>query len=85
MTKAAERRTRLKAYEHARDKVRHWAVKLDAARSALAKDCDHPMRYVDDYSWEHDNGYGRQTMRTGKLCGICHAVKYYEWSEWRPL
>lgn len=80
-----KRRAQLKAYERARDKVRHWAVKLEAARHALAQDCDHPEKYVDNYHWEHDNGYGRQTQRVGKICNICRAVRYYEHSEWRPL
>ena len=28
-----------------------------------------------DWQWEHDNGYGRQTMIDGKRCGICGATK----------
>lgn len=41
------------------------------ARAKLAKACTHPEEFVTNYRWEHDNGYGRQSMHTGRICGIC--------------
>lgn len=31
--------------------------------------CDHSE--VEDYKWEHDNGYGRQSDHVGKRCRFC--------------
>jgi hypothetical protein len=31
--------------------------------------CNHPV--TEDYKWEHDNGYGRQTTISGKRCVHC--------------
>lgn len=42
--------------------------------------CDHP--FVEDYQWEHDNGYGRQSMVTGKRCKLCHATNNWGSSYW---
>lgn len=48
-----------------------------AYKAKLALTCDHPDAYVEDWKWEHDNGYGRQNWNIGKQCTICHATKSY--------
>ena len=46
-----------------------------AAQAALVESgtCTHPPERRDSYRWEHDNGYGRQTMYTGVMCKLCGA------------
>lgn len=43
----------------------------------LKAECNHPASHVEDYHWEHDNGYGHQRRITGKSCKLCRARKYY--------
>jgi len=31
--------------------------------------CEHTS--VEEYVWEHDNGYGRQSWHTGERCRVC--------------
>lgn len=47
-----------------------YAAKIKAARARNTR-CTH--KYREDYKWEHDNGYGRQTMITGERCLSCDA------------
>lgn len=54
---------------------------LERFRKSLAQSCDHPADFVVDFEWEHDNGYGRQHMRRGKLCQIC--FKQDRWNDGR--
>jgi hypothetical protein len=44
---------------------------LSALRNGLIKSklCDHSE--TEEYIWEHDNGYGRQTRIQGKCCKHC--------------
>lgn len=37
--------------------------------------CDHPEAYLIESSWEHDNGYGRQTRYRTWICGLCRYRK----------
>jgi hypothetical protein len=46
-------------------------------REKLALVCEHPSDMVVDYTWEHDDGYGRQTMITGKQCVVCFAKDHW--------
>jgi len=46
--------------------------RANACRGKLAKDCKH-LR-TEEYRWEHDNGYGRQSMQSGTICKICYKV-----------
>lgn len=54
---------------------------LSRAESNLVADlqleCNHPDAHVEEYRWESDNGYGRQTQMTGRFCTLCRARKYY--------
>ena len=49
--------------------------KLEAALLdvLIAKGCDH--RKTEEYKWETDNGYGKQSIVTGIRCKYCHAEK----------
>ena len=38
-------------------------------RVAVGDKCSHLIQ--EDFRWEHDDGYGRQSMHTGKHCVIC--------------
>lgn len=49
-------------------------AKVERLRQLLACGCAHPEKYQAEYRWEHDNGYGRQTMIMGKRCSLCRAV-----------
>lgn len=43
-------------------------------RKQLSENCNHPEEFVQPYTWEHDNGYGRQTKHDGRQCHICWKV-----------
>lgn len=45
--------------------------RVSALRQELAADCQHPPEFVVEYRWEHDNGYGSQSMCTGRTCQVC--------------
>lgn len=45
-----------------------WASKIERLRARL-RTCTHS--HTDDYEWEHDNGYGRQSRVTGERCVVC--------------
>jgi hypothetical protein len=38
--------------------------------------CDH--RVTEEYKWEHDNGYGKQSKCIGLLCVHCRARRPYQ-------
>jgi hypothetical protein len=42
------------------------------------KACPHPDEAISTFQWEHDNGYGRQSMQTGYHCDWCGAEKRWE-------
>ena len=48
------------------------SVKIAGLRNKLREICDHSD--TEPYEWEHDNGYGRQTMIIGKRCVHCWFV-----------
>lgn len=39
-------------------------------------DCNHTD--YEEYSWEHDNGYGRQSQHIGWYCRTCKAKNAYK-------
>lgn len=59
-----EKRLRL-AYDKRRLAL---AAEIGRARAKL-KHCSHPLR--EPFEWEHDNGYGRQSMNDGERCLVC--------------
>jgi len=60
-------------------------LELDAARAALGDTCTHPAKYVKPHVWEHDNGYGRQTMHTGAWCSLCLAYDLWKNGRWQSF
>lgn len=62
-----------KAFEKALAKVHaRYMHKLAAIKEAITKaGCPHPIEAVQEYRWEHDNGYGRQTWNVGLECRLC--------------
>lgn len=91
MTAAAKRKRQLDAYErmitvYEAEKARvdkRFRMRIAAARIKLAENCDHPAKFVTEYNWEHDNGYGRQKWIKGKACGICGARQSWaDFSGW---
>lgn len=69
------RKDQIRKYEALLKECIRSSKEFRAYQKNLSKSCDHPDRYVMDWQWEHDNGYGRQTMIDGKRCGICGATK----------
>lgn len=51
-----------------------------AKEALLAAGCTHPVAYLVDYQWEHDNGYGRQKWITGQRCRLCGAHQSWKGS-----
>ncbi len=50
--------------------------KIAELRDGLKKaGCTH--KYTEEYSWEHDNGYGRQKMLHGLRCKLCRKVQHW--------
>lgn len=58
-----------------REKISQLYTEVSAITASLQGICDHAK--TEDYRWEHDNGYGRQTMNTGKRCVFCGWIKLY--------
>lgn len=52
-----------------------WAKKIDLLRARLHGKCTHTAQ--ETYQWEHDNGYGKQSMNTGLRCILCRATRPY--------
>lgn len=61
-------------------KIYARAKPIEAASAALVKQlrgiCDHPE--TEDYPWEHDNGYGRQTKMAAQQCVFCGGVCFWK-------
>lgn len=55
-----------------RKKITDLYVKAWDLENALKGVCDHSSSK--EYRWEHDNGYGRQTMISGRICVYCRAI-----------
>ena len=72
----------IKKYERLRLALRRAGREFREYEEKLAVNCNHPEQYVEPYQWEHDNGYGRQHMITGKVCTICRAKKLWESSDY---
>lgn len=54
------------------------SAEAEKIRVMLAANCKHDPEHVEDWPWEHDDGYGRQKMITGKRCRLCHARKCWD-------
>lgn len=54
--------------------------RFEEAHAAAVEVCEHPESYRVDCTWEHDNGYGRQTMVTGSRCNLCGAKQSWKGS-----
>ena len=55
----------MKVKDRADKSEARYCKKISLLRSKL-KNCKH--KYTVEYQWEHDNGYGRQTMISGLRC-----------------
>lgn len=55
---------------------------LKEARLVLGNFCSHPKEYVKEYNWEHDNGYGMQTMQQGLHCKLCGRKNPWSTMSW---
>lgn len=53
-------------------------ARLGEARKQLGDSCTHPDEHVTTYTWEHDNGYGRQTKMQGLMCQLCMKRKSWK-------
>ncbi len=49
---------------------------IENLRASLRQACDHSE--TEPYMWEHDNGYGRQTLVIGKRCVYCLFVDLWD-------
>jgi len=47
----------------------------ERANQLIAEGCNHPL--LEDYTWEWDSGYGRQSTNVGKRCKLCGAKDPY--------
>lgn len=65
-----------------------FSMKIAEARARLyAVGCTHPKSHRRDYTWEHDNGYGRQKLIIGEQCNLCFAKRSWKnmKSRWREV
>lgn len=58
--------------------------RFDNYRKKLSINCNHPIEFIVAYRWEHDNGYGRQSWRSGKRCTICLMLDAWANGNFRP-
>lgn len=72
LQKDLERRL-LKAMESERNSAKRWAAKVKEIRELVIPNCTHSK--VEEYRWEHDDGYGSQKRMTGLQCVLCDAKK----------
>lgn len=49
-------------------------------KDSLKETCTHPLDFVIEIEWEHDNGYGTQTKHKAMRCTICN--KDNRWGHW---
>lgn len=63
--------TRIKKARERLDDLKHDLEKLQRK----FHDCDHSV--TDKFTWEHDNGYGRQSLNNGLICKLCGKRCYY--------
>lgn len=59
-----------------REQVGRLHTECQLLKQSLQGICDHSQ--TEDYRWEHDNGYGRQSMHTGKRCVFCGWIRLHE-------
>ncbi len=65
-------------------KAQQLAARTAALRTAAALVCTHPTAYRAEFTWEHDNGYGRQSRVTGERCNLCGQQKRWKsMSSWQ--
>lgn len=80
MTAAERKVARLK--KKLADAYKRLSEQIKQAQEELARSgCTHPREEQEQYNWEHDNGYGRQTMHKGTKCGLCGETDHYQ-SSW---
>jgi hypothetical protein len=61
-----------------RKSAEHFRLRIVVAREALQRSgCTHPKKHLETFRWEHDNGYGRQSMHEGLRCVLCRAECRY--------
>lgn len=66
----------MKQSDKSRERYRSKIFELRSKLKAVG--CSHSL--VEDFQWEHDDGYGRQKMITGDRCVLCKAEKHWKGS-----
>jgi len=61
------------------EKIRKLYQEINDIKGKMGK-CTHAFYHP--YSWEHDNGYGRQSMHKGRRCSTCGAVDLWNDGGW---
>lgn len=59
------------------ERIQYLNRELEHVRRRLARTCTHPEELHVPFSWEHDDGYGRQTLVEGVRCSLCGARKHW--------
>lgn len=65
----------LRAEASARRSYLKWDEKIKKLRAEISKDCRHAQ--TEEFNWEHDDGYGRQSRHTGLRCVFCLKVNHW--------
>jgi hypothetical protein len=60
---------------HLREQARKAVARADAWEERIRPACTHPNPTT--WTWEHDNGYGKQSKVEGQRCGLCGAIKHW--------
>jgi len=55
----------------ARARLKALEEEIKETRKALRPVCVHPPGHREEFTWEHDDGYGRQSQVTGEVCKLC--------------
>lgn len=58
-----------------RARVRKLQMEIEYLVTELQGVCDHSD--TEDYRWESDNGYGRQSKQTGRRCVYCGWIDFW--------
>lgn len=75
--KASYEKKKSKLYAEMSKKLERSKKKVKELESKFKKSgrCSHPE--ITKFKWEHDNGYGVQTMLDGLQCKICNKINHW--------
>lgn len=76
-----ERDFYISEYKEQRELIKLAQLKLLEIKNILAINCLHESEFIQNYEWEHDDGYGSQKLLNGSKCCICGKIDWWHQKE----